>query len=252
MSARLLLVTLIAAWATGGTPSALAAKFANQFTQFELPAQWQCTLEGTEWVCNHTLKSKEREALVVLTAKLRGDQDTVDKYLLYLKLAKTYQSPTGKTITSKVKDASKISMDGIDWVDSTHMESEVPNYLTRYLATVKEDIAVLITYSVQSDKVALYQKDFDAMVKSLKIFRKKQLAENPAAGAKADLSKVAAQIPTSVGDNTVFGQAPKQEQAAAPKSRSSGGGDGGLTMILLAAAAGVGGFIFYKKKKAGG
>ena len=30
--------------------SARAKRFANQYTEFELPSGWECALEGTEWV----------------------------------------------------------------------------------------------------------------------------------------------------------------------------------------------------------
>ena len=29
-----------------------AKLFRNAYVQFELPAQWNCNLEGTEWVCS--------------------------------------------------------------------------------------------------------------------------------------------------------------------------------------------------------
>ncbi len=50
------------------TPS-YAAKFANQFAEFELPPQWQCSLEGAEWVCQSTNEAKKRDAIIVLAAK---------------------------------------------------------------------------------------------------------------------------------------------------------------------------------------
>lgn len=231
--------------------SSQAAKFANQFTQFELPPQWQCTLEGTEWVCNSSVKTKEREALIVLAAKLRGDQDTVEKYLTIVMGPKTYESASGKTVTSVVNHAKKIDMDGIQWVDAEHMESEIPGYMTRYLATVKEDIAVLITYSIQKDKIALYQKTFDDMVKSLRVFRKKQLADNTAGAAKAAAINTA-QIPTSVDGNTVFGTAPKPEAVKESRPDAPSGGGSGLLLPIVLLAGAAGGFILYKKKKAGG
>ena len=46
-------------------PSSFAAKFANQFTEFELPPQWNCTLEGAEWVCQNTNEAKKKDAIIV-------------------------------------------------------------------------------------------------------------------------------------------------------------------------------------------
>src|SRR6478752_7464240 len=88
------------------TPSfAHAAKFANQFAEFELPPQWQCNLEGAEWVCQNTNEGKKRDAIIVLAAKLKGDQDSLDQYLTYHKSNKTYTSVQGKPVKSEMKYA---------------------------------------------------------------------------------------------------------------------------------------------------
>src|SRR4051794_34790223 len=132
--------------------TAHAAKFANQFTEFELPPQWQCNLEGAEWVCQSTDDKKKRDAIIVLAAKLKGDQDSLDQYLAYLKSAKVYTSVAGKSVKSEPRYAKTISLNGQPWVDSLHLESEIPGFYTRYLATVKQDIGVLVTYSINKNK----------------------------------------------------------------------------------------------------
>src|SRR6476620_4731169 len=97
---------------------AFAAKFANQFVEFELPPQWQCNLEGAEWVCQSTTEKKKRDAIIVLAAKLKGDQDTLEAYLGYLKAAKSYTSVTGKPVKSEVKWAKMENYNGQPWIDS--------------------------------------------------------------------------------------------------------------------------------------
>src|SRR3954465_4508833 len=111
---------------------AYAAKFANQFIEFELPPQWQCNLEGAEWVCQNTNEAKKKDAIIVLAAKLKGDQDSLDQYLTYLKSPKTHTSVPGKTVKSEVRYAKTMSLQGQVWVDALHMESEIPGFLTRY------------------------------------------------------------------------------------------------------------------------
>lgn len=151
--------------------SAFAAKFANQFTEFELPPQWQCNLEGAEWVCQSLNEEKKRDAIIVLAAKLKGDQDNLDAYLAYLKAAKNYTSVQGKPVKSEPKYAKQIVLNSHPWIDSLHLESEIPGFYTRYLATVKEDIGVLVTYSINKNKYQQYQSDFTAMVSTLRVFR---------------------------------------------------------------------------------
>ncbi len=178
-----------------------ATKFANQFTEFELPPQWQCSLEGAEWVCQSTNELKKKDAIVVLAAKLKGDQDSLDQYLSYLKATKTYTSPQGKPVKSDPKYAKTINVNGQAWVDSLHLESEIPGFYTRYLATVKTDIGVLVTYSINKTKYQQYLEDMDNLVRTLKVFRK--VGGINAAPQNTNLFQNA-QIPSSVGSDTVF------------------------------------------------
>ncbi len=193
-----LLITLSAvAW-----PSlSFAMKFANQFTEFELPPQWQCSLEGAEWVCQSTNEAKKKDAIIVLAAKLKGDQDSLDQYLTYLKSAKTFSSPQGKPVKSEAKYAKTININGQAWVDALHLESEVPGFYTRYLATVKQDIGALITYSVNKAKYQQYLDDFENLVRTLKVFRK--TGGINAAPQNTSLFQNT-QIPTSVSNDTIF------------------------------------------------
>ena len=158
-------------WALSPTFSQ-AAKFSNQFAEFELPAQWQCSLEGAEWVCQNTNESKKKDAIIVLAAKLKGDQDSLDQYLNFLKGPRTFTSPRGKPVKSDAKYAKTVNINGQPWVDALHLESEIPGFYTRYLATVKQDIGILITYSINRAKYQEYINDFDNLAKTLKVFRK--------------------------------------------------------------------------------
>src|SRR6185312_4580664 len=106
-------VCLIVSLATFGfTTFAHAAKFANQFVEFELPPKWQCSLEGAEWVCQNTDAAKKREAIIILAAKLRGDQDTLEAYLDYLKHPKRWTSIDGKSVQSEAKYARSADING--------------------------------------------------------------------------------------------------------------------------------------------
>lgn len=226
-------------------PSAsFAAKFANQFTEFELPPQWQCNLEGAEWVCQNTNDAKKKDAIIVLAAKLKGDQDSLDQYLTYLKAAKTYTSVQGKPVKSEPKYAKTSNINGQAWVDALHMESEIPGFYTRYLATVKQDIGVLVTYSINKNKYQQYLDDFDNMVKTLKVFRKSGGIN--VAPQNSNLFQNA-QIPTNVGTETVFPGAQMQVQGGADaKPRAP---QQKLPIPLILIAVGVVGFIIWKRRQ---
>ncbi|MBY0469525.1 hypothetical protein K2X30_00040 [bacterium] len=223
---------------------ARAEKFANQFVEFELPPQWTCSLEGAEWVCQGTAEAKKRDAIIVLAAKLKGDQDSIDQYLSYLKAAKTYTSIQGKPVKSQVKTAESKNLNNQVWVDSLHLESEIPGFYTRYLATVKQDIGVLVTYSVNKDKYAQYLKDFDNMVRTLRVYRKEGGLN--VAPQKANLFE----IPQAVTQGTVFPTVnPQGGSTEAPKVQKAAGDN---SMMLILIVVGVLAFIIWKRKQRGG
>ena len=181
--------------------SAHASKFANQFVEFELPTGWVCLLEGSEWVCqNQQDAAKKKEAIIVLAAKIQGDQDTLDQYQNYLKNPKSYSTPQGKTITSEVRYAQTKNIGDQPWVDALHLESEISGFYTRYIATVKDGIGVLVTYSVNKNKYQDYAAMFEAMVKSLKAFRR-----DGGLNAAPANSNLFSNAKTALSNDTVFG-----------------------------------------------
>jgi len=237
----------LAASATLTSQSARADKFTNAFIEFEKPANWNCILEGAEFVCQSNDPAKKKEAIIVFAAKLKGVQDSAKQYLDYLGAAKQYTSGTGRNLTSVVKYAKTTNLREHPWVDSLHFESEIPGYYTRYLATIyKEEIGVLVTYSVSKDKYPEYTRLLEPMVNSLTVFRKGNDGLNSQAGP-GGLPQV--NIPRAM-DGGLFPKNPVTGGGAPEKSKSDGSegaAGGGALLLLLLAGAGV--FLFLKKKK---
>lgn len=219
-----------------------AAKFANHFTEFDLPNQWECRLENAEWICQSLDQEKKRDAIIVMAAKLRGDQDTLATYLEHLKAPKVYNSVQGRPVKSEPKYARETQLNDQTWIDSLHMESEIPGFFTRYLATVKEDIGILVTYSVNKDKYQEYLPEFENMVKSLKVFRKPGSLNS--AGADSNLFQTI-EIPQGISGDSIF---PAGQADAKPKAKPKESEDNTMFFILIAAAIG---FILWKKKQSG-
>lgn len=227
-----------------------AIKFSNQFTEFELPPRWQCALEGAEWVCQSTDDTKKRDAIIVLAAKIKGDLDTFDRYKQYLNGPRVFTAPNGTSIKSSPKYTKDLTLNNQQWVDSLHMESEVPGFYTRYLATVKQDIAVLVTYSINKNKYSEYQSQFEEMVKSLKVFRKAGTGINQLAGTSLFNQNTAALGTTSLFQPESEPSKPTEVAAEKPKAKKqSGGGDDLMIYGLL--GAGAVGFIIWRKKQQG-
>jgi LPXTG-motif cell wall-anchored protein len=221
-----------------------AAKFANQFIEFELPAQWQCNLEGAEWVCQSTDEKKKKDAIIVLAAKIAGPQDSMDQYLTYLKSAKSYNSIQGKPVKSDPKYAKNFVINGQTWVDALHLESEIPGFYTRYLATIKEDIGVLVTYSINKAKYQSYIEDFDNLARTLKVFRKPGAGLNAGGPANGNIFGQAAIPPAAVDQSVVFGapQGGSDQTAAKPKQADN-------SLMLIGLLVLVVGYVIWRRKK---
>jgi hypothetical protein len=223
--------------------TAYSAKFANQFVEFELPPNWQCGLEGAEWVCQSADKNKKKDAIIVLAAKLKGEQDSLEKYQVYLTQNKSYESADGKPVKSESKYAKAVKINDHSWVDSLHLESELRGFYTRYLATVKKDIGVLVTYSINKDKYNEYLKQFEGMVNTLRVFRKSGFIN--AGSPESDIFKNT-NIPKHVSPGSVFPVMPIDGDGGEGEGGDKKGDD--FTLYLMI-AAGVVLFILWRKKK---
>lgn len=151
-----------------------AKEFKNQYITFELPLGWECNLEGSDWVCQRTDPATRRDSIIVMTAKLQGEQDSLPQYLAYLKKPRVWTGLDGGTVTSKVLYARLRTINGVEYVDAQHEESELPGFVTRYLATVRSDIAVLVTYSVRRDRLGSTGSELDEMLRTVKVARRRR------------------------------------------------------------------------------
>ncbi len=164
-----------------------AKSFTTKYCEFELPPGWECQLEGSEYVCQSENADRKKESIIILAAKIRGEQDSLDEYMAYLKKTKDYNLPGGKKQISEPKSVVMSTVNDHKWVDALHLASEVPGFYTRYLATVKEDLGVAVTFSVTKDLYSAYKPVMDKLVASLRVFRQKKTAlKDLRAGSKVE------------------------------------------------------------------
>lgn len=137
----------LAAGLLGLSLSAWADKFENLYLSFNLPDGWTCQQEGTEFVCRAPNPSnKNHVAMMIMAAKEAGPDDTLAAYMEHLR---KIAPANGATL---VKGPVQVKLQGTVWIDATLLGSEVPNYYTRYMATVKDNIAILYTFSVHKSR----------------------------------------------------------------------------------------------------
>ncbi|MBL7542945.1 MAG: hypothetical protein JNL11_03970 [Bdellovibrionaceae bacterium] len=173
-------IFLILVVAAGFFQSANAKQFKNAYISFEIPERWNCILEATEWVCRSQDTNESKEAIIVLTAKEVGPSDSLQIYENHMKNAIKTSTKTGEVIMSQVMSPpTQKKINNLLWVDGFHLGSEVQNYYTRYIAAIKEKIAVLVTFSAHKDFYTKYAQDFFNAVNSLNVIATKNTMQDP-------------------------------------------------------------------------
>lgn len=227
-----------------------AKVFRNAYLSFELPSGWECSLEATEWICRNQDDKDPRaskEAIIIFTAKEIGPTDS---YLIYeqtINTPRTILDKAGKSITSQiVTKAKQTKINDQIWIDGLQKGSEIPNYFTRYLATMKEKIAILITFSAHVDYFAKYSTEFIKSVQSLRVVASKSLLALPSGGGPStpNTSGVWGAASTAPGGISMAGEAPFGQ-----KKKSSSKNMSYILMTLGALLIGAGAFFFLKTRK---
>jgi LPXTG-motif cell wall-anchored protein len=226
----------------------LSQKFENQFIEFKIPENWKCGVEGTEWVCMSDNPRIKKETIVVFAAKVAGSKDTLKEYNTYLKKARNITDLEGKAIKSQVRYTRHKNIGGHTWVDSLHINGEIPGFITRYLATTYQELGILITYSVLESRWDAYESLFRSMVDSMKPRRGTE--PEVTAGNKADMTTIPI---TSLLEREEPAQEEPEDafevsQAPEPEEEDS---NMAIILILLLLGAGVVFFLMKKKKSSG-
>lgn len=163
--------------------TAFSRTFKNAYISFEMLDNWKCTLEQTEWVCRSEDPQEAKEAVIILTAKEKGPTDTFPIYDSHMSSPIVRPTKVGGTMTSNIiYKATKLKVNDQEWLDSLHGNSEVQNYLTRYLATIKDQIAILVTFSAHNKYYSKHSANFAKTVNSLRVVASKDLLSRPDTG----------------------------------------------------------------------
>ena len=146
---------------------------------------------------------------------------------------------------SAPKYAKSTSINGHTWIDALHLASEVPGFYTRYLATVKADIGVAVTFSVTKSLYSAYQGMFDKVIATLRVFRQQNtnLAKLNLKRGKGSGSSDNFEDTTFVSDDEAFDIGAAQSK----KKKSEGGGSEDL--IIFGVIGAVIAFVLFKLKK---
>lgn len=220
--------------------TAHAKRFRNAYVSFELPPNWNCKLEGSEWVCENDFSAKTKEAIIILSAKEVGPTDTLPAYLAHLQTPRTLQGRGGAVTKSKIIHVKERMIANQMWVDGMHEGSEVGPYFTRYLATIKDRIAILVTFSAHKQHFTKYSGDFIKAVESLRVVATKDTLGDRGG---MDSRRGSETIGAPIGQNI-----PSFENEGLP-GEGSRRGNKYFNFLILAFLAGAIGIYFYMRSQ---
>jgi hypothetical protein len=240
----LTLVLILSVCSLVSVQSAEAKVFRNAYVSFEIPETWNCVLEQTEFVCRSLIEKESKEAIIILTAKETGPADTFESYEMHLNAPKN--PAVNSNIASQVKYKSKkVQINDHEWLDGLHFGSEMPNYFTRYLITIKDKLAILVTLTSHKTEYTKYSQDFFNAVKSLRVIASKNLlARNETGGGGPGSESFGAPI-SGAGDmaGADMGGAPPPKKGLSPKKLMKYG----LVALAIILAA-IGAYLATRKK----
>lgn len=216
-----------------------AKPFKTPFIGLQLPPNWDCKQEELDWVCQPDNLAERAEAIVVIVTKAVNDvDDSFDKYEQILNQSRPMRDLLGNSYQSKVSYVRKRDIKGQTWVDALHFGSEIPGFYTRYVASIKEKVAGLVTYSVAESVYPKYSPILEQMIDSLDIYF------DPQVYAEAMRSSPGSLLARGKGGSRL---APGLEGVAATKTDS---GLGATEIVGLLVVVGAVGYFVWKKRKA--
>lgn len=191
--------------------------FKNAYISFEMQDNWKCNLEQTEWVCRAEDQQEAKEAIIILTAKEKGPTDSFPQYEAHLNAPVNTMTRTGVALTSQMKYKARTQkINDQPWLDSLHQDSEIQNFFTRYVATIKDDIAILVTFSAHNKLYAKHSPNFEKTIQSLRVIATKDLLNRPDLGPLRGSSEV---LGAGIGSAMPADLLAGQDEAQAGKSK---------------------------------
>lgn len=224
-------------------PSA-AKLFQNSYVSFELPENWDCNLDATEWVCTPKIeRGKKKNAVIILTAKEKGPTDSLAAYTAHLKTPRVLPVKGGAPAPSKILQVAQRKISDWEWIDGMHLGSEVSTYYTRYLGTVKDQLAILVTFSAHKLHYTKYSQEFLTAIQSLRVIASKDILSKRPSDVRSSQETIGSPIGGAFTSDLNFDDLPAEPGAGGFKL------DPANILAILVVIVGLLGFLLLRKKK---
>lgn len=180
-------------------PEVSAKPLVTSYLSTEIPNNWVCTLQPSSvWACNTADPLQSKEALLVFAAKVAGPEDSLANYLVQFKTPKSLAGADGLPKPSQILVAQQQTLDGNPWVVAQHLGSELPGFYTTYLSTIKNGVAIQITFLVRQDRQPVHKPALDMALRYLKLKMHPQVlaalrAEEATTASVANTTKASSQ-----------------------------------------------------------
>jgi hypothetical protein len=151
-----------------------AKQISTPFLNFQISNRWDCQFQDPlAYVCRLQQNQPVQDALIIVSAKEAGPEDNFNSFQKYLGMPKPLQAKGATPSISKVQYVKILDIHKQKWTEGLHLNSEIEGYSTRYLATVKGKLSVLVTLSAAQNHWKFFEQDFKMAVQTL------QLTNNP-------------------------------------------------------------------------
>lgn len=148
--------------------AASAKTFQTSYLSMTIPDPWSCAQSGNAWVCLSNEAAHSKEAVIVLSAKVAAPEDNLANFASQFKRSKTLTS-SGAPIESKVISVQTRNLAATQWVQGQQLGSEIPDFYTLYIATVKDRISIQVSFSAEKSKYPIYSPVFERVLNSIKL-----------------------------------------------------------------------------------
>jgi hypothetical protein len=154
-----------AVWLTSWliAPAPPPKRFITDTFELDLAPGWSCDLDETDYVCR---KGRPPTASIAIIAmKRRGPDDNLDAYEEHLR----HPAPNKDGTVPELQKLVRRRLANHEWVEGVQLSSEIPNYVTIYMATNTSQVGVLATFSFHKNREMDERRDLDSMLSSLRI-----------------------------------------------------------------------------------
>lgn len=143
-----------------------AKTFHNSFLSFDLPPSWNCERRGRYQYCTPArTKNGKKKGSILVMAKKAGPQDNLPRYKAHLAQPKMNKLKQ----TSHVLKVDDRTINGHSWIDALHLGAELDHYYSRYLATVKNKLAIMVLLTAHEKHYSDMSGVFVDLSKSIQV-----------------------------------------------------------------------------------